>query len=211
MTTFMGQCATQTPPTSQGVSCLLARTVDKWSQSAFRGVTKPRTGQPYTEQPLAEVSCVEELCVDASAEKSSTVDSSIEVDPLAETRQQVFDLQGLLEGWNGYDALPPSRASVDLVAEWLNLCFVECQDKAVRWHAPVVTAGAEGEVMLIWRTGNFTLTAQAQVCLEGEQYVEFYTHTAGQSERDEQEDALDSKMRVKMLRDFNERMIHGRV
>ena len=134
-----------------------------------------------------------------------------EPDLLAETRQQVFDLQYLPEGWNGYEAAAPSAATVRLALHWLVSCYASCQDNEVRWHAPVVTAGVEGEVMLIWRTGDFTLTAQAQVCPEGEQYVEFYTHTVGQSERDEQEDALDSKIRVKRLRDFDERVTRGRV
>ena len=134
-----------------------------------------------------------------------------EPDPLAETRQQVFDLQYLPKGWNGYEAAAPSADTVRLVSHWLSACYASCQDKAVRWHAPVVTAGADGEIELIWRTGNYSLSAQARVCPNGEQYVEFYTHLVGQSELDEQEDALDSKMRVKMLRDFDERVTRGRV
>jgi len=127
-------------------------------------------------------------------------------DPLAQTRQQVFDLQYLPEGWNGYDAAAPSAASVRLALHWLVSCYAACQDAGVRWHAPVVTATADGDVVLIWRTGDFTLSAQARVCPGGEQHVEFDTHWVGRSDLDEQEDAVPVKTQVKRLREFDGRV-----
>ena len=76
---------------------------------------------------------------------------------LDEARQQTYDLQFLTEGWNGYDALPPSARSVDYAMRWLVSSYAECKDARVRWYKPNITASAEGEVVFEWWASNRSL------------------------------------------------------
>lgn len=69
---------------------------------------------------------------------------------LTEARQQTSNLLLLEEGWNGYDALPPSAASVNRAMHWLDKSYAECKDAGVRWYKPNVSASAEGEVAFEW-------------------------------------------------------------
>lgn len=76
---------------------------------------------------------------------------------LDEARQQTYDLQFLSVGWNGYDALPPSKDAVDSALRWLVSSYAECKDADVHWYKPNVGASAEGEVVFWWVAGNHSL------------------------------------------------------
>jgi hypothetical protein len=76
---------------------------------------------------------------------------------LDEARQQTYDLQFLSAGWNGYDALPPSKDAVDLALRWLVSSYAECKDAQVHWYKPNVSASAEGEVVFEWWDKNRSL------------------------------------------------------
>lgn len=69
---------------------------------------------------------------------------------LLEAKQQIEALALLEEGWNGYDALPPSPASVNRAMHWLDNSYILCKDAGVRWYKPNVSASAEGEVVFWW-------------------------------------------------------------
>ena len=69
---------------------------------------------------------------------------------LSEALRQVYALLSLHEGWNGYDALPPTAESVRHALRWLEAQWAQCREEGIRWYAPNVTAGAEGEVVLEW-------------------------------------------------------------
>ncbi len=71
-------------------------------------------------------------------------------DPLAQTRQQVYELQKLPAGWDGADAVQPTPASVRLALHWLTSCYAACRDAGLPWYAPSVAADVEGEVVLEW-------------------------------------------------------------
>lgn len=81
---------------------------------------------------------------------------------LAETRQQTRALRLLQEGWNGYDGLPPSPASVDHALHWLDKSYAECKDAHVRWYKPNVSASAEGEVVFWWWADDRTLSVYVE-------------------------------------------------
>lgn len=141
--------ATQTPPTSQGVSCLLARDNAGWSRSAFRESVVLR---------------VEELPVKASAEEPSVLTSAVEVEPFSQALKQVYDLQFLPYGWDGNGAAVPTRASVDLTLHWLTSCYAQCKDVGLDWPWVNVAAGIEGEVVLEWwgRTRSVIVSVDAE-------------------------------------------------
>ena len=69
---------------------------------------------------------------------------------LALARQQTYDLQLLGNGWNGYDAEPPSAQSIRQAMHWLLHSYAECKDAGVIWYKPNVIASAEGEVVFWW-------------------------------------------------------------
>jgi len=81
---------------------------------------------------------------------------------LAQARQQTYDLQDLEEGWNGYDALPPSGQSIRQAMHWLIRSYAECKDASVRWYKPNVTASAEGEVVFEWRASDCSLVVYVE-------------------------------------------------
>jgi len=76
---------------------------------------------------------------------------------LAQAQQETYNLQSLEEGWNGYDALPPSATTVARAMSWLLSSYRECKDARVRWYKPNVTASAEGEVVFEWWGGDRSL------------------------------------------------------
>lgn len=88
-------------------------------------------------------------------------DQAISVDEceqqFAEARQQTYELQFLIPGWNGYGALKPSASSVDHAMRWLVSSYSECKDAGVRWYKPNVTASAEGEVVFEWWANDRSL------------------------------------------------------
>jgi len=90
------------------------------------------------------------MAADASPPDEKETAARAEEQTLEEARQQTYDLQSLTEGWNGYDALPPSAVSVDHAMRWLLSSYQECKDAGVRWYKPNVTASAEGEVVFWW-------------------------------------------------------------
>lgn len=181
MTTFIGQCATQTPPTSQGVSCLLARA--GWSRSAFWKPVVPRVEEPLVKESPVEALCVQEPLAEASAAEAIPEVSS--ADLLVQTRKQVYDLQFLPVGWDGDGAAVPSQASVDLASDWLNSCYALCEDAGVRWPRVNVAAGLEGEVVLEWwgwdRSLILTVHNEEE---EKEERVRYHIseHTAGKTQ-----------------------------
>jgi hypothetical protein len=76
---------------------------------------------------------------------------------LAEARQQTSNLILLEEGWNGYNALPLSAASINRAMHWLDKSYAECKDADVRWYKPNVSASAEGEVAFEWWASDRSL------------------------------------------------------
>lgn len=76
---------------------------------------------------------------------------------LSEVRQQVSDLAQLQQGWNGYDALPPTSAAIYQAMHWLNRSYAECKDAHVRWYKPNVSPSAEGEVVFEWWSNDRSL------------------------------------------------------
>lgn len=77
---------------------------------------------------------------------------------LSEALQQVYALQSLRDGWNGYDSLPPAGASIRHAQHWLEAQWQQCQEKGVHWYAPNVTADAEGTVVFEWWAADRTLS-----------------------------------------------------
>ncbi len=76
---------------------------------------------------------------------------------LSEALRQVDALRDLPVGWNGYNSLPPSSASVSHALRWLEAQWRQCQTEGTRWYAPNVTASAEGEVVFEWWAGDRSL------------------------------------------------------
>ncbi len=77
---------------------------------------------------------------------------------LSEALRQVDALRDLPVGWNGYNSLPPSSASVSHALRWLEAQWRQCQTEGTRWYAPNVTASAEGEVVFEWWAHDRTLS-----------------------------------------------------
>lgn len=72
--------------------------------------------------------------------------------------KQVAALAGLREGWNGYDALPPTSASVEHARCWLQAQWEQCRAEGLPWHPPHITASAEGQAVFEWWADDRTLT-----------------------------------------------------
>jgi len=119
---------------------------------------------------------------------------------LEQARQQTYELHFLTEGWNGYNALPPSTATVDHAMRWLDSSYRACKDAGVRWYRPNVTASAEGEVVFEWWASDRCLliyveadSATFHQALEGDGPTQ---HTHG--------DAPLGESQTKLLRWFGE-------
>lgn len=76
---------------------------------------------------------------------------------LEQSQRETYNLQSLKEGWNGYDALPPSAATIARAMSWLLSSYRECKDARVHWYKPNVTASAEGEVVFEWWASDRSL------------------------------------------------------
>ena len=75
------------------------------------------------------------------------------------------EIQSLLDwhaGWNGYDALTPTRLTVEYASSWITKLFSLVSELERPWLEPNVTAGANGEVVLEWWHDAKKLTVYIQ-------------------------------------------------
>ena len=132
-----------------------------------------------------------------------TVEQSL-TEKLASARQQIFDLQYMLDGWDGYDALAPTASTVDRALRWLVSSYTECRDEGVNWTVPRVTATAEGEVALKWYASDWSLSVYVLSEPEGGGYVESHKHRPagenGSGASDIGEDANSPAAQIALMR-----------
>ena len=74
-----------------------------------------------------------------------------------ETCQQVEALAHLEQGWNGYNAPPPTAGAIRRAICWLNQAVKECQSANVAWYQPNVSASGDEEVALSWVANDRSL------------------------------------------------------
>ena len=130
----------------------------------------------------------------------SAAEVTAEDQALDEARQQTYDLQSLSKGWNGYDALPPSKDAVDLALRWLVSSYAECKDEGVDWYKPNVGASAEGEVVFWWVAGNRSLN----VYVDENEATFHQSLSDGDSTQHTHGDALMGKHQAELMRWFSE-------
>lgn len=115
-----------------------------------------------TKQPTAEA---ETSTVSYDVERTSDVEPQYVLKrrmyenfrtPLSETEKGVLSLLRWQEGWDGYDAPKPKRASIDTAFAWIRTLYRDVRD--VLWIEPLVTADEEGDVVLEWWRGRKKLT-----------------------------------------------------
>lgn len=67
--------------------------------------------------------------------------------PLDKIRRELTELGRWPEGWDGYDAAKPNRASIRNADSWISALY---RDINVLWIEPNVVADAEGDVVFEW-------------------------------------------------------------
>lgn len=62
------------------------------------------------------------------------------------------------QGWDGYDALAPAHEALRQAEDWAGDLFNRLTRQGIRFYAPLVTADADGTVVLEWRHRGKTLS-----------------------------------------------------
>jgi hypothetical protein len=75
---------------------------------------------------------------------------------LSGTEKDVLSLLRWEEGWDGYDAPKPKRASIDAAYAWIRTLHRDVRNEL--WIEPLVTADEEGDVVFEWWRGRKKLT-----------------------------------------------------
>lgn len=94
---------------------------------------------------------------DATADAYSVVSSGPPCGDRFVSRR-LAELAWLQAGWNGYDAVPPSKAAIRRATAWIEAFRQRVLQSHGSWWTPNVTASAEGEVVFEWWAGPRKLT-----------------------------------------------------
>jgi hypothetical protein len=72
--------------------------------------------------------------------------------PLWDVLAKLRDMEGWVDGWNGFAAKAPTQASIEKARAWILQMHSEIANSGERWLDPFVTADVDGEVLFEWRT-----------------------------------------------------------